>query len=62
MSGSEFFDGVLIRSPWRFSGLVCHFLYRGYGFNTKPQQSFFFFIKEKMLIYQFKLGSYHDVY
>lgn len=42
MSGSEFFDGVLIRSPWRSSGLVCHFLYRGYGFNTKPQQSFFF--------------------
>lgn len=55
MSGSEFFDGVLIRSPWRSSGLVCHFLYRGYGFNTKPQQSFFFFIKEKMLIYQLKL-------
>lgn len=42
MSGSEFFDGVLIRSPWRSSGLVCHFLYRAYGFNTKPQQSFFF--------------------
>lgn len=42
MSGSEFIDGVLIGSPWRSSGLVCHFLYRGYGFNTKPQQSFFF--------------------
>lgn len=41
MSGSEFFDGVLIRSPWRSSGLVCHFLYRGYGFNTKPQSFFF---------------------